>query len=134
MTPSKFRLRRLTIEAFRGFRDAATLDLDASTIIFTGPNGTGKTSVFDALQWVMLGSIERLEGLRSRKNVEHIVNSYRAGERASVALDVVVDGYDATIQRRGNYSGSTLEITGADKGIRQIGAILHAKRSVSDER
>ena len=114
MTPSKFRLRRLTIEAFRGFRDAATLDLDASTIIFTGPNGTGKTSVFDALQWVMLGSIERLEGLRSRKNVEHIVNSYRAGERASVALDVVVDGYDATIQRRGNYSGSTLEITGAD--------------------
>ena len=84
MTPSKFRLRRLTIESFRGFRDAATLDLDASTIIFTGPNGTGKTSVFDALQWVMLGSIERLEGLRSRKNVEHIVNSYRAGERASV--------------------------------------------------
>ena len=113
MTPSEFRLRSLTIEAFRGFRDAAAFDLDASAIIFSGPNGTGKTSVFDALQWVMLGSIERLEGLRARRNVEHIVNSYRAGERASVTLDVVVDGCDATVQRRGRYSESTLEITGA---------------------
>ena len=25
----------------------------------------------------MLGSIKRLEGLRARKNVEHVVNSYR---------------------------------------------------------
>ena len=91
----------------------AAFDLDASTIIFTGPNGTGKTSVFDAFQWVMLGSIKRLEGLRARKNVEHVVNSYRPGERASVALDVVVDGRDVTVQRKGNYSESTLEIAGA---------------------
>ena len=82
MPHSEFRLRGLTIDSFRGFRDPATFDLDASTVIFTGPNGTGKTSVFDALQWVMLGSIERLEGLRSRKNVEHVVSSYRPGGRA----------------------------------------------------
>ena len=113
MTLFDFRLKRLAIEAFRGFRDAAAFDLDASTIIFTGPNGTGKTSVFDALQWVMLGSIERLEGLRARKNVEHVVNSYRAGERASVALDVVVDGRDVTVQRKGDYRNSMLEIVGA---------------------
>ena len=110
MTRSEFRLKSLTIEGFRGFRDAAAFDLDASTIIFTGPNGTGKTSVFDALQWVMLGSIKRLEGLRFRKNVEHIVDSYCEGGRASVALEIVVDGRDATVQRRGNYSESTLEI------------------------
>ena len=113
MTSSEFRLSRITIEAFRGFRDAAAFDLDASTIIFTGPNGTGKTSVFDALQWVILGSIDRLEGLRARRNVEHIVNIYRAGERASVSLDVVVDGRNTTVKRRGHYSESTLEITGA---------------------
>ena len=113
MMRSEFRLKSLTVEAFRGFSDAAAFDLDASTIIFTGPNGTGKTSVFDAFQWVMLGSIKRLEGLRARKNIEHIVNSYRPGERANVALDVVVDGRDVTVQRKGDYSESTLEIVGA---------------------
>ena len=111
---SEFRLKSLTVEAFRGFSDSAAFDLDASTIIFSGPNGTGKTSVFDAFQWVMLGSIKRLEGLRARKNVEHVVNSYRPGGRASVALGIVVDGRDVTVQRKGNYSESTLEIAGAD--------------------
>ena len=109
---SEFRLKSLTVEAFRGVSDAATFDLDASTVIFTGPNGSGKTSVFDAFQWVMLGSIKRLEELRARKNVEHVVSSYRPGERANVALEVVVDGRDVTIQRKGNYSESTLEIAG----------------------
>ena len=112
MMRSDFRLKNLRVEAFRGFADQAAFDLDASTIIFTGPNGTGKTSVFDAFQWVMLGSIKRLEGLRARKNVEHVVNSYRPGERANVALDVVVNGCDVTVQRKGNYSESTLEIAG----------------------
>ena len=112
MMRSDFRLKSLRVEAFRGFADPAAFDLDASTIIFTGPNGTGKTSVFDAFQWVMLGSIKRLEGLRARKNVEHVVNSYRPGERANVALDVVVNGCDVTVQRKGNYSESTLEIAG----------------------
>ena len=113
MMRSEFRLKSLTVEAFRGFSDSAAFDLDASTIIFSGPNGTGKTSVFDAFQWVMLGSIKRLEGLRARKNVEHVVNSYRPGGRASVALGIVVDGRDVTVQRKGNYSESTLEIAGA---------------------
>ena len=114
MMRSEFRLKSLTVEAFRGFSDSAAFDLDASTIIFSGPNGTGKTSVFDAFQWVMLGSIKRLEGLRARKNVEHVVNSYRPGGQASVALGIVVDGRDVTVQRKGNYSESTLEIAGAD--------------------
>ena len=79
--PSEFWLRGLTVEAFRGFRDPASFDLDASAVIFTGPNGTGKTSVFDALQWVLLGSIDRLEALRARKTVEHVVSKFRDGRR-----------------------------------------------------
>lgn len=111
--PSNLRLKAISIEAFRGFRDASSLDLDASTVILTGPNGTGKTSFFDAIQWVLLGSIERLEELRSRRNVEHVVNSYRRGERADVALVVSSDGRDVTCRRRGDYSESTLEVAGA---------------------
>lgn len=110
---SEFQLKSLAIEAFRGFRDEARFDLDASAIVLTGPNGTGKTSFFDALQWVLLGRIERLEDLRSRKNIEHIVNGYRSGETASVALEVATPEGNVTLRRRGDYKGSTLEVAGA---------------------
>lgn len=112
MMPSDLRLEAVYIEAFRGFRDKSSLSLEASTVILTGPNGTGKTSVFDAIQWVLIGSIERLEDLRSRRNVEHVVSSYRRGERADVALVVSSDGRHVTCRRRGDYSESTLEVAG----------------------
>lgn len=113
MTRSDVRIIALAIEAFRGFRDRQVLDMDASTVILTGPNGTGKTSVFDALQWVLLGSLERLEGLRARRNVEHVVNLYRQGERASVELTLMVDDREVTVSRNGDYRESTLEVRGA---------------------
>ena len=42
------------------------------------------TSFFDAVQWLLLGSLQRLERWRVRKNVEHIVNRYRG---SSVSRD-----------------------------------------------
>ena len=117
MMSSEFHLKSISIGAFRGFRDEATLNLDASTVILTGPNGTGKTSVFDALQWVLLGTIERLEDLRSRRNVEHVVNSYRRGERADVSLVVSANGGATTVRRRGDYSESTLEVAGGGESL-----------------
>lgn len=102
-------IRRMRVEAFRGFRDAQEFDLNASAVIVTGPNGTGKTSFFDAMQWCLVGSIERLEDLRARRNVEHIVNQYRLSGRASVEMDLVVRGRTFTIRRTGDHRGSTLE-------------------------
>ena len=110
---SDVRLVGLAVEAFRGFRDRQEFDLDASTVILTGPNGTGKTSVFDAVQWVLVGSIERLEGLRARRNVEHVVSSYRSGDRARVELTLRVDRREVIVRRTGDYRESTLEVLGA---------------------
>jgi DNA repair exonuclease SbcCD ATPase subunit len=102
-------LRRVAIEAFRGFRDRRQFDVAASAVLLAGPNGTGKTSFFDALQWCFLGKIGRLEGFRAKRNVEHIVNQYRLGERAIVEVDLLVRERSFTIRRTGDYSGSTLE-------------------------
>lgn len=108
-------IKRIAVEAFRGFRDRQEFDLAASAVIVSGPNGTGKTSFFDAIQWCLLGSIERLEGLRARRNVEHIVNQYRLGDRAAVELQLSVHGSSLTIRRTGDHRGSTLEFA-ADGG------------------
>lgn len=111
MTFSRMPIRRISIEAFRGFRDRQDFDLSASAVVLAGPNGTGKTSFFDALQWCLVGSIERLEDLRARKSVEHIVNQYRLNDRASVEVELSIDGTSTFLRRTGDRSGSTLELS-----------------------
>lgn len=105
-TFSRPSITRLRVEAFRGFRDAREFDLSADAVIVTGPNGTGKTSFFDALQWALVGSIERLESLRSRRNSEHVVNQYRLGRKASVEVDVELAGGLVTLRRTGDQGGA----------------------------
>lgn len=113
-TRSEPAIRRVTIEAFRGFRDRQEFDIDASAVIVAGPNGTGKTSFFDALQWALIGRIERLESVRARSTVEHVVNQYRLDSRASVEVELTVGGNQFRIRRVGDHRKTTLKFGDAD--------------------
>jgi chromosome segregation protein len=101
----------IEIEGFRGFAERQQFDLAASVVILGGPNGTGKTSFFDAVQWLLIGTLERLEPWRVRRNAEHVVNQYRAatGEPASVRASIRVDGRSIELNRTGRYDASQLE-------------------------
>src|SRR4029453_3345545 len=59
--PVRMRLRRISIENFRGIR-LAILDLDPTTAVI-GENGTGKTNFLDALSICLSGhdDVVRLE-------------------------------------------------------------------------
>src|SRR4051812_24148676 len=78
------RLTSLTIEGFRGFNRKTRLDFDASAVLLQGQNGSGKTSVFDALQWLLTGDLPRIHPWRLRKNDEFVVNAYCSPHIASV--------------------------------------------------
>ena len=55
------RLTKLSVSGFRGFNDAQTLDL--SDPMVEGPNGSGKTSVGEAVEWLLYGkTLKRAKG------------------------------------------------------------------------
>jgi chromosome segregation protein len=99
------------VEGFRGFRDRQRIELDSSVVILSGPNGTGKTSFFDALQWLLLGSLKRLEPWRPRRNTEHIASAFRPGEPAIVSAVVIFGGTEVELRRQGRHDSGVLEWT-----------------------
>ncbi|PBP93322.1 chromosome segregation protein SMC [Pseudomonas congelans] len=57
-------LSELQIGPFRGFRNAEAFDLTKRLILFYGPNGSGKTSLCEALEYALLGAVD--EGAQKR--------------------------------------------------------------------
>lgn len=109
---------RLYIEAFRGFNTPVEIDLSASVVIIHGPNGMGKTSLFDALQWVLLGELPRLRTARLKPSQEYIVNAYRTGERATVRVEMQLRGEPVQLSRTGDRNGSLLTWMSHDEILR----------------
>ena len=52
-------IKKLYLENFKVF-ESCTLDLSLSLNVFGGPNGYGKTSIFDAIEWLITGKIKRI--------------------------------------------------------------------------
>lgn len=47
------RLKRLTVQGFKSFKDRTTIHFDDGITGIVGPNGCGKSNIVDALFWVM---------------------------------------------------------------------------------
>ncbi|MFL0198115.1 AAA family ATPase [Clostridium sp. WILCCON 0269] len=59
--PKGVKLKSLKIKGFRPYATYEEFNLDADLIVIAGPNGLGKTSFFDAIDFVVTGGIQRLE-------------------------------------------------------------------------
>ncbi|WP_413612423.1 AAA family ATPase [Bdellovibrio sp. HCB-110] len=59
---SRFRIGRIGIKNFKIFPEYKEIRLDGSDlVVFDGPNGFGKTSVFDSIEFGLTGKIKRLD-------------------------------------------------------------------------
>lgn len=54
------RLESATLDGFRVYQTSQHFNLDAPVVVLYGPNGLGKTSFFDAIEFGCTGRIERL--------------------------------------------------------------------------
>lgn len=54
---------KLNIQRFRGISGTLNLDLSSPLTVIYAPNGTGKTSICDAVEWLLCGSVGRLSSV-----------------------------------------------------------------------
>jgi len=82
------RLVSVELQGFRGFPTRQEVQLDADVVIVSGKNGTGKTSLFDAILWAITGTLSRLG-----EDHDPVSLYSRTGE-VSVSLITTRDGRD----------------------------------------
>ena len=103
------RLDAVEIKNFRAYRKAQTLDLAADLVVLYGPNGFGKTSFFDAIDFGATGDIGRLridDRLRFSKAAKHLD---AGGEPSTVVLTFRVGDSTRKIERTIGERDATLD-------------------------
>jgi len=82
-----FCISNLTIEGFRGINSKITIDLDGNSAVLSGPNGVGKSSVMEAIEWCLFGRlISAVIGPVEFKKEDAIVNSFHPKKKAIVEV------------------------------------------------
>lgn len=68
------KIKKININAFRGIPDLE-LENDGKSLLLRGENGTGKSSIVDAIEFFFTGKISHLEGIRGlslRRHAPHV--------------------------------------------------------------
>jgi len=103
------KVKRICIKNFRGIGKKLDLDTDADIVVIYGPNGTGKTSIIDAIEWTITGEVERLWGRNYDKPVnvnESLVNLFSVKRLAEVQVEFNKNGESILERRRIDLSKS----------------------------
>ncbi|WP_319784190.1 AAA family ATPase [Oceanisphaera sp. IT1-181] len=74
------KLESITLSNLRKFGPEVTIELSPGATILLAPNGTGKTTVFEAIEFGLTGKIARLRG-----DISHVIRDNEAA--AKVSLD-----------------------------------------------
>jgi len=109
------RVKKISINNFRGIGKKLDLDTDADIIVLYGSNGTGKTSIIDAVEWSVTGEVERLWGRNYDKPInenESLVNLFSELRLAEVQIEfsknsesIIAKRYIDLSESRRSYAG-----------------------------
>jgi DNA repair protein SbcC/Rad50 len=102
---NRCRLASLSITDFRGLRIIDHLDLSSNLTIIFGLNGTGKTSLFDALEFALLGEVDRLESEAPDDLTKRSPYVNLFSNSAKVELQLKVGGTPITVERTATSTG-----------------------------
>ena len=102
-------IKRLEVESFRGFVGKQVFNLGQSkVIILFGPNGHGKTSFFDALEWGLTGKLYRYDVSNDERNrSKFIANQTKKFAVPKVKIILECHDKEITIVRTGESNEGT---------------------------
>jgi len=102
---SNYKLKKVTIDHFRGYRYSREFDLQNNDIaILSGSNGYGKTSFFDAIEWAFTGKLFRYETANEERNNTKFINFQPNEENAKVILEFGNEENQYFLTREAIYS------------------------------
>lgn len=108
------RLSSLTVGAFRGIGDVLEFDLRAPLTLVFAPNGTGKTTMCEAAEWLLTGQVDRLKDKRDF-DAEVLRSKFTGPEhKPHVAANVRVGGkaYQLSRTADGSQSPAVFDVDG----------------------
>ncbi len=120
------RLEALDIVDFRGIRRLRPKDMPLSgdVIFIYGPNGVGKTSIADAVEWVITGQVGRLERqpvLSGRNSPDPVMNVFSDDGEARITCHL--SGRDPVLRTK--HGGSTKSWIGSSAASNDRAVIDH---------
>ena len=120
-----YKITSVRLDGIRGFNKATEIELNEGLTVFHGPNGTGKSSILQAIEWCITGAIPYMRGGDFTKE-DAIVNAFTNAERAKVELSFT-GPQNITLSRtkkrtRSTSSGKHQLVLDADKPYRDVEA------------
>ncbi len=89
MSPVSEKIQRLVMHAFRGVPREMAVDFGkGDSIVVYGDNGTGKSTIADALEWYFTGEI----GFLSHEGRQHAVRYVGGEDNGTTSVEVVTSG------------------------------------------
>ncbi|WP_295723205.1 ATP-binding protein [uncultured Methanobrevibacter sp.] len=92
---SEFKLHDIHIQSFRGIKDYY-LDFEDKSLVLVGENGSGKSSIVNAFEFLFTGQVDSLKGTQAIKHDKSLVHLGDNPEDLSVTASI----NDLTIVRK----------------------------------
>ena len=122
------KIKSIIIESFRGFNKKQEFNINGSQLILLyGPNGHGKTSFFDCIEWTLTGKINRYDISSDERNRSKFIGNSFSDTPPYVQIILEDDDKELIITRTGIKDESKTDYGKSDLRLEIGGQICHMK-------
>lgn len=91
-------LKSIYIKGFKSFCDPVIIDINSPVNIFLGPNGCGKSNIFDAFLWILTEqSIKRLRGDNAQDLIFNGTKNKKSSNFTEVILEIIAKDQESDL-------------------------------------